>query len=451
MLVRRAAILAVILLASRAPAAEQADARLVSVFRAGMRSIISGMQSPAASLPSREERQEARAAWSSFLDYQIALETIRSRSAASMTWTESPKAGHFHLAHGAWLAQYRHALDFIARVERHPELHAVLDEYEPALGLQKGSYSAFKLHWLHASRAAEFAAFGLLQRLAAGKPLPGAADDGRAILAAGIGHGTAETARNAARIAGGVFWKPMPEALEAVAGGAASTAPRPSYVSKAQVSALRPSVQPGDILFERRDWALTNVGLPGFWSHVSLYVGTPQERTAIFGPALERELRSHDPEKYRRLARGTVVESVGSGTVVTTFERSGDADYFAVLRPCVPADAKATAIRRALQYVGRPYDFEFDFATDDRIVCSELLFKAYEGALRLPLTRWAGRTVTPPNEFVRWFDEHYGSGQLEFVAFLDGHAHSRTATVEDVAALRKSWKRPRWHAVAHAH
>lgn len=77
------------------------------------------------------------------------------------------------------------------------------------------------------------------------------------------------------------------------------------------------------------------------------------------------------------------------------------------------------------------------------------MFKAYEGSLDLPLMRLLGRSVTPPNDFVRWFDEHYPTPtpRADFIAFLDGHAHDRLARAADVNAFRASWKRPKWYAV----
>jgi hypothetical protein len=67
-------------------------------------------------------------------------------------------------------------------------------------------------------------------------------------------------------------------------------------------------------------------------------------------------------------------------------------------------------VLRAFHYSGRPYDFQFDFVTDAEIVCSELVFKAYEPSdgfpgLRLPFSEMMGRKLMPPNEMARIFDE----------------------------------------------
>jgi len=41
---------------------------------------------------------------------------------------------------------------------------------------------------------------------------------------------------------------------------------------------MLPMLKPGDLLLTRHEWCLSNIRLPGFWSHSALYVDTPQER-----------------------------------------------------------------------------------------------------------------------------------------------------------------------------
>ena len=436
-----------------APLSFHADAEQIARYRAGMHSLVQSIRLPESHVPTRDERDALRAVWRSFLDYEIGLESVRQRHRDFLKRSGSERDRSFRVSHAAWLAQYRAALDFIDAMERHPELHTILDESVPALGIEAGSYRAFKLHWLNVTRAAEWSAFSLIANTTAAPPLAGADADAKAILAAGVGKGTRETLRNAARIVTDAAWNPLPQGLAVVAGGAPAEAPRPSFISREQIAAVRPLMKPGDIVFERRDWSLTNIGLPGFWPHVALYVGTPAERRTTFGDAFEESIRGKNRGRYDRvLSKATIVEAVGGGTVTSTFERSADADYFAVIRPRLSAEQKAAAIARAFAFLGTPYDFEFDFVTDDRIVCSELVYKAYEGAIPFPVMRYAARHVSSPNDFVRWFDEQYGTAAgAEFVAFLDGHAHASAAKRENVEAFRRSWQRPRWHPVAHQH
>ena len=100
---------------------------------------------------------------------------------------------------------------------------------------------------------------------------------------------------------------------------------------------------------------------------------------------------------------------MSEGVVSASIEHSCGADYVAALSPRVSPLARVHAIERALSFWGRPYDFDFDFATDDEVVCSELVLKAFEPlegdgkGLEIPFVEVAGRRAVPPTEFVRVF------------------------------------------------
>jgi hypothetical protein len=137
-----------------------------------------------------------------------------------------------------------------------------------------------------------------------------------------------------------------------------------------------------------------------------------------------------------------------------SIEHSCAADYVAVLRPRFSVLDKARAIDRALGYWGRPYDFNFDFATDDQVVCSELVMKAYEGGadapgLEVPYVELVGRRAVPPTELVRRFRDQLDAPgqQLDFVYFLEGREAEHKAIVADAAALARSCDRPKWDIV----
>ncbi len=231
-----------------------------------------------------------------------------------------------------------------------------------------------------------------------------------------------------------------------------------SLISLEQVEALRPSLRPGDILIQRRNWYLSNVGLPGFWPHAALYLGTPDEAAEHLGVEALRSIAAASPGPFSSWKRGNdhgdpfrVIEAISEGVSFTSLEHSGVADYLAVLRPKLPPPAIAEAIVRAFDYHGRPYDFEFDFLTDASLVCTELVYKAYEAppgqrGLSFDLVKLMGRPTLPANEIIRQFDREHAEDwrQLEFVAFLDGREASGDAHESDLEALRGSHRRPKW-------
>jgi hypothetical protein len=249
-----------------------------------------------------------------------------------------------------------------------------------------------------------------------------------------------------------------------------------SFISRGQIRSLPSRLEPGDIFLERHEWYLSNLGLPGFWTHAALYVGTVSERRVFFNDPRVRQwvrakglasgdfeelLRAYYPSAYgnsstpreeNHLPR--VLEAVSEGVLFTTLEHSAAADSLAVLRPRLSKREKAEALLRAFHYSGRPYDFNFDFRTDSTLVCSELVYKVYEPApgmkgIRFPLVQMMGRPVSTPNDMARQFSEQFDTPgqQTDFVLFLDGSEKTNSAAEADVAEFRMSWQRPKWHVL----
>ncbi len=250
-------------------------------------------------------------------------------------------------------------------------------------------------------------------------------------------------------------WFPLQKSFAEWAGDTRFTDQSRRLISDAQIAELKAKLEPGDIIVERRNWYLSNVGLPGFWPHAALYVGTPAQlasldsdlpsRLGLTRPAAWKALSDRDAQGHEH----PVVEAVSEGVVTSSVEHTCGADYVAVLRPRLSKEARVRAIERALIFFGRPYDFNFDFATDDQVVCSELVVKAYEGNVNVPYVEILGRRAAPPTEFVRTFRNELGkpSAQLDFVHFLDGREEQRAAVTASAEALAATCERPKWDII----
>ena len=151
-------------------------------------------------------------------------------------------------------------------------------------------------------------------------------------------------------------------------------------------------------------------------------MGTPEELEELgegAGPELRAKLAAFagTDEAGHGFA---VIESMSEGVVFTSVEHSvGEADAVAVLRPRLSVEQKREAIRRAFSHVGKPYDFDFDFFSSDKLVCTELVFRAYGESLSWRLQDILGRQTLPAIEIVRSWAEPEGEQEWEFVAFLD--------------------------------
>lgn len=215
----------------------------------------------------------------------------------------------------------------------------------------------------------------------------------------------------------------------------------PPRVPPAEIQKLKDELRPGDILLERRKFYVSNGNgfLPGFWPHAVLYVGTADElvqrglanRPWIVKHLAEYRRPAHDGNEHR------VIEAVAEGVVFSSLEESAGADYVAVLRPRVSEARKDWAIEQAFAHHGKPYDFEFDFFSSDKLVCTELVYRSYgedyKGEkLHFSLVKMMGRHTYPAVEVVRQFGREWEKDktlekrgdsparELDFVAFLDG-------------------------------
>ena len=214
-----------------------------------------------------------------------------------------------------------------------------------------------------------------------------------------------------------------------------------------QVENLRDLLQPGDILIERRNWFLSNAFLPGFWPHAAFYLGEADELEAM-DLHVDRRVSPHWDDFLKLDAAGhhhVVIEAISEGVVFTSLEHSvGEADAVAVLRPRLTQPQRREAIARAFSHHAKPYDFEFDFFSTDRLVCSEVCYRAYDGMVTLPLTSIMGRQTLPVNTFVQVHADglEAGDSPFELIQFLDLDMDTGRAFVASESDFVETLKRP---------
>ena len=226
--------------------------------------------------------------------------------------------------------------------------------------------------------------------------------------------------------------------------------PHRGLISEEQLETLRAELQPGDILIERRNWYMTNCFLPGFWPHAAIYMGTYeqlQDLGVIEDPRASKHMS--DFRKQDELGRNfAVLEAIGEGVIFTSLEHSvGEADAVVALRPILSREALREALLRALSHRGKEYDFDFDFETTDTLVCTELVFRAYDGILKMPeMELIMGKPRLPASGYVRMWAEGRATEdpQLELVRFLDFDEASGVARDADAETLVETLERSRF-------
>ncbi|HAH05914.1 MAG TPA: hypothetical protein DCM05_05180 [Elusimicrobia bacterium] len=470
----------------------ESDARSVRNYRRGLQAALQAAAKHPDLFPpkklsqkrilSREQKEVLWSVWRPFLDYLLALDSIGRYYHGFYRLDGADRRDALLIAYSAFLARYRWSLELIRLAENDPAAVIALNEPVRELGLaEEGAYDQLKYRYLHVARATEFAAFEAVYKADPPKRrnslVTGVEEDSAAVWKFGKGQAEALTLKNGLAIlkkAGTEAWFPVQAGVSEWMGDTKVLRKDWSLISPQQAEEAGRRLQPGDILLTRREWYLSNVGLPGYWPHAALYVGTPEERRKYFGdPELKAWVSAQGvgDGNFETLlsvkAKSTygksrepfwdglpprVLEAISEGVTFTSLEHALDADSAAALRPRLSRKEKALALLKAFRYAGRPYDFDFDFATDDKLVCTELVYKAYEPAkgqkgLKFPLVDILGRMATPANLIAKQFDEQFGtaSKQLDFVFFYDGNEQAGAAADAKEDEFCRSWRRPKWH------
>lgn len=232
-------------------------------------------------------------------------------------------------------------------------------------------------------------------------------------------------------------------------------------ITSEQVKTMQQEMEPGDIMLQRRNWHLSNLGIPGFWTHSALYTGELDEMEEYF--TSEFPFGGYDTfisyvqavypnvyEKYNsRYDDGyeySVIEAIEQGVILQSLNTSAKADFIIVLRPKLGKKDKLLALFKAFKNYGKLYDYNFDFDTRDTLVCSELVYDAYyedlpnKEGLHFDTTLVNGRKMVSPLNMAQKFGNEYGGqgSELSFVYFIRGNEDTRTASVSNVGEFLES-------------
>ena len=195
-------------------------------------------------------------------------------------------------------------------------------------------------------------------------------------------------------------------------------------------------LQPGDVIVTRHAKALTNFFLPGYWPHAALYIGTEEERDAL-------GVKVDWAKQQRWTGNICVLEARKDGVRLRPLTDTFSVDVFGILRPHLSADEIRLGIERTIVHEGKMYNFDFDFFSAERIVCSEVIYRAYDGLgdIHFPLTERAGRKTLSAEDLL---DYALNSGSMTPVAVygVEG-AKDRIVQGDKVAELlAASYDRP---------
>ena len=426
--------------------------------------------------------------WAGYLDHMVAFDGLTTFYGDFYRHRKESHSRAYLLAYASYIAKLSNGLRFIHTTIDNELYEKKLDEDNPGYGIPAGMYSKLKWNTIHVKDVSNvIAGYQYYKLLTNSFRKEGLMSDENSswifdYVDTGYEYIKKElTAKGVQFFLANGFdiakeksfsaWFPLQTGVSEWLGDTKVKRLKGSLISHKQISEMRRHLRPGDIIVERRNWYLSNIGLPGFWPHAELYVGNPEEVSLFFSePSVTKYYRSlgykdfidylgrtypHLMKEYRKNASDgfphRIIEAVSEGVKFSSLQEGTSADYIGVLRPRLSKLDVAKAIDVAFSYIGRPYDFNFDFLTDRSIVCSELIYKVYQNGpgkkgIDLRLREIAGRKAMPPNDIVEKFDREFEKGEreLDFVYFLDGSEKNKKAAVSGIQEFRVSYKRPKW-------
>lgn len=215
-------------------------------------------------------------------------------------------------------------------------------------------------------------------------------------------------------------------------------------------------LSPGDIGLIQRYNKLSNIVFKGNWTHSLLYIGAYSKLREYFDydeetnqfytiKCLQETLPCQDfigylhlkyPKKMKRYYEGqfandpiVTIESLKPGVILYPMGKSMAWDNLVLLRPRLSKKDKAMAIETAFSNIGKPYDYNFDGRTDERLVCTEVISHTYapnplenKGGLTWKVSTVSGRPVMYAYDILKTFFERENTPnqELDIILYIRG-------------------------------
>ena len=206
--------------------------------------------------------------------------------------------------------------------------------------------------------------------------------------------------------------------------------------------ALQSILAPGDILLVRKEFTITNYFLPGYWPHSALFLGSSQT-LADWGLSNHPSIASRW-QNFLDLdlpERGRVIEAMKDGVHLRSLESPYRSDSILVLRSQLKPESIRQVVARAFMHEGKEYDFSFDFTVDNRLVCTEVIYRVYDGVERIsfPLSMRAGRLTLAALELVEMaIQRKYFAIEATYIPMLSNQLLRGTEAIDAVKRVSPS-------------
>jgi hypothetical protein len=145
-------------------------------------------------------------------------------------------------------------------------------------------------------------------------------------------------------------------------------------LSRENARLLLPELKPFDILVIKSNHKLSNTIIPGYFSHVSIWLGSETINYKDSGKVSSGSLNAASPG----ITDKCMVESITTGSRLCSLLECSDAVTMIIIRPEMNDYQKTRIKQNIIRQLGKKYDYNLNIEMSDRIYCTELVFLGYD-------------------------------------------------------------------------
>lgn len=200
--------------------------------------------------------------------------------------------------------------------------------------------------------------------------------------------------------------------------------------------------KPGDIFLTRWNWNASNISIPWFWKHMSMYLWSWEFLKKNFWNKFKSIKNLNDNAHYIIEATWEWVEIVDIDDFIS------HNDYLWVSRTNFSKEKILRTIKNSLKYFWANYDYLFNFYSNKSVVCSELIMKSYakefkgDDWIKIKLEKIGVSLTYPPNNFIKEIFSNKSS--LEPIIFIDSIEKTGKNFVSGKKEFKNSFGRSRF-------
>ena len=136
-------------------------------------------------------------------------------------------------------------------------------------------------------------------------------------------------------------------------------------------------LEPGDIILSYSEGYMSNLFLPGIFKHGMVFVGKRHE----WDQEIWSKIKLTDKQKTLVKPKHDLIEAIAEGVVSSALADILDSkiNRLAVFRPNLSQKEIVDAMQTVHSYIGNKYDFTFDFNDAESQVCTEVIYRGFNG------------------------------------------------------------------------